>query len=453
MKISFHGAAREVTGSCILIETGKTRFLVDCGMFQGEDDYKRNSSAFSFDPRSIDFVLLTHAHVDHCGRLPKLYRDGFRGRVFTTKPTADLAKLMMLDSAKIFLFEQARRGQEPIYYDYDVEGVSELFSFLEYEKEQAIIAGIKVRPKNSGHILGSAIFEVSINDNGVEKKIIFSGDLGNSPSAIIRDREYILGGDIVFIESTYGNRVHKSKEAGRKELKAVIEGVVARNSILIIPVFALERVQELLYELNNWVEKGELPVIPVFLDSPLAISATAVYQRYPDYFNEETKQRIKKGDSPFSFEGLKFTSLSQDSKKVNKTKPPKIILAGGGMGEGGRIGNYFEKYISGTQNEILIISYQADGTIGRKLLDGEKEINIGKNKVKVRAKISSIFSFSSHADEPALLDWALNIKSPKPKMFFVIHGDEEASQSLAQALKEKSGIAFTIPKINKEYEI
>jgi metallo-beta-lactamase family protein len=454
MKIIFQGAAREVTGSCILVETENARFLVDCGMFQGEDSYEKNSSAFNFDPKSIDFLLLTHAHVDHCGRLPRLVAQGFKGKILCTPPTAELANLMMLDSAKIFLNERNRTAQAPLYYDYDVAATRDLFSTLFYDREKVIMGGIKVIARDAGHILGSSIFEVSINDKGVKKKLVFSGDLGNSPSVILKDTEAAKGADAVFVESTYGGSVHEPRSEGREELKNIIKEVIAGKKNLIIPIFALERIQEILFDLNDMVEKEEIPFVPFFLDSPLAIKTIEVYRKYEkDYFNQRANALISAGDDIFSFKGLKFTPSIKQSVSIEKVMPPKIILSGGGMISGGRVMSYIESYLKKSNNHILLVSFQAEGTIGRELLDGKKEIAIGKNKVFVRAKVSNILSFSSHADEPKILSWVSAIKDPKPKQFFVIHGEEGSSETLAEAIKQKTGSNALVPEPNKEYEI
>jgi len=452
MKISFHGACQEVTGSCILIETDKTKFLVDCGMFQGEEEYKKNFEPFSFNPETIDFLLLTHAHIDHCGRLPYLVRQGFRGNIFCTPPTADLTELMLLDSAKIFLSEQNKTAQEPLYYDYDIEEVKKLFVPFSYEQEKVVCPGIKIIMRDAGHILGSAIFEVLVNDNGVNKKLVFSGDLGNSPSPLLRNTAFIKGSDFVFIESTYGGETHVPREQGRQELKNIIQEILFKKSNLIIPVFAMERVQELLYELKLIFEQNDFSEIPVFCDSPLAVKTTEIYQRYGQtYFNEFLRKKIKTGEDPFHFPGLKITANLKQSFRIDKVKPPKIILAGGGMISGGRIMTHLDKYITDPKNILLLVSYQAEGTYGREILDGAKKIKIDKKTIPVRSKIAGIFSFSSHADEPHLENWISQIKQPRPYQVFINHGEKENSLALSVALEENIGIKNIIPIFQKEY--
>lgn len=454
MKISFHGASQEVTGSCILVELDQTRFLVDCGMFQGNQSYKKNFEPFAFDPKSIDFVLLTHAHIDHSGRLPRLVSQGFKGQIFCTPPTAELANLMQLDSAKIFLFEQNKSAQEPLYYDYDVAVTKNLFAPLSYGEEKIIKKGTKVIARDAGHILGSCIFEVFVNDQGKEKKLVFSGDLGNSPSVILKDLETISGADYVFVESTYGNGVHEARESGTKKLKEIIEQVFKEKTNLIVPVFALERIQEILYDLNIMAEQEEIPYLPIFLDSPLAIKAIDIYRKYTkSYFNKSANDRVKSGDDIFDFKGLKLTASIKESMAIEKVRPPKIVLSGGGMINGGRIRGYIDDYVVSPRNHILLVSYQAEGTLGRELLDGAKKIKVGKSNVPVRSKISAIFSFSSHADQPRLLDWLDKISNPKPKKIFILHGEPEASVVLAELVGKKIGVEAEVSEPDKLYEI
>ncbi|MDD5568898.1 MAG: MBL fold metallo-hydrolase, partial [Candidatus Pacebacteria bacterium] len=323
-----------------------------------------------------------------------------------------------------------------------------------YGENKVLLPGIRAKAINSGHILGSSSFEIFVSEGKAEKRLVFSSDLGNSPSNILPDMQYPEGGDAVFIESTYGNELHEPKENGRQKLKDIIKSVISRQAVLLIPVFAIERTQELLWELNQWIKKGDIPAIPVFLDSPLAVKVTDVYRKYAkEYFNPEAKKFFTDSGDPFSFEGLDSSSRPKEAKKISKVNPPKIILAGSGMSDGGRIGGYISEYGRDPKNEILIISYQAEGTLGRRMLEQKKELHIGKKKIRLRAKVSSIFSFSSHADRQKLLQWVEKINSPRPKRFFVIHGEEASSLSLAEALKQKTGADCTVPECGKEYEI
>ena len=454
MTISFHGACREVTGSCLLVETAKTKFLVDCGIFQGRDfSSAKNLAPFDFNPTEIDFVLLTHAHMDHCGRLPKLYKDGFRGKVYSTTATMDFAQIMLLDSAKVILQEARRQNKPPLYHNQEVMGLMRHFQPLSYNREYRIIPEIKVRLKDAGHILGSAIIEVWVEDGGQKKKLVFSGDLGNPPAPIIRDTETVTEADYVFIESTYGGRVHESKGERKQLLKEAIVGSIGRGGALVIPAFALERTQEVLYELNDLAENKKIPRVPVFVDSPLAIKATTVYKKYTHMYDRESRALIESGDDLFNFPGLTYTKTTRQSKTINHILPPKVILAGSGMCTGGRIPYHLKFNLPDPRSHLLIISYQVVGSLGRKLLDGAKNVLIDGQRVKVRAKVSAIGSYSSHADRPKLMRWLQKIKPKNLKRIFVIHGEEESNFLLAKSIQEKIGLEATVPKYNVKYTI
>jgi metallo-beta-lactamase family protein len=451
MKISFHGACREVTGSCILIESEDAKFLVDCGMFQGDEEEK-NLKDFSFDPKDIDFVLLTHAHLDHCGRLPKLFMDGFRGRIYSTAPTRDLTEIILLDALKISR-EEGKVFVAPLCTEADIFSLTKFFTCLEYGEEKKINDSVTVRLRDAGHVLGSSIFEVWLKEEDKEKKLVFSGDLGNPPAPIVKDPEFLSGADVVFVESTYGDRLHEPKDKGREVLKKKIGEIIEKQGVLMIPVFALERTQELLYELNNWVENQRIPYVPVFLDSPLAIRATGIYKKYPEFYDSEAKALAEKGDDLFDFKGLLMINNPSQSGVAERSIPPKIILAGSGMFEGGRIKGYLRKYLGDSSNTLLIISYQPEGSLGRKLINGEKVVEIEGKKIQVRAEVTPILSFSSHADQLTLLNWVDAIKNPKPKKVFIVHGEEKAGQSFATILKGVVKTDIIVPLYGSEYEI
>lgn len=453
MKISFHGACREVTGSCILVETKNSRFLLDCGMFQGEEyGLNRNYEDFAFDPKTIDFVLLSHAHIDHCGRLPKLYRDGFKGKIYCTAPTRDLTKLMLEDSAKIISYEAAEMGKNPFYSEEDVEATVKLLHDLPYNKEVIISGDVRVRLKNSGHILGSCFFEIWIKEKGKEKKMIFSGDLGNSPARIIRDLERADGADIVLVESTYAGIKHESKEEGKKIIRQAIIDTVKRNGVLMVPIFALEKVQEILFELNDLVENKKIPYVNMFLDSPLAIKTTEVYKEYEYLYDKESMKLVVSGDDLFDFPGLEFTPTSENSKKINTAKTPKVILAGGGMCTGGRIIYHLKFNLDKEQNQVLLVAFQVKGSLGRKLMTGQKIVKVDNENVRVKAKVSVVNSYSAHADHDAIIDWLKKIKSPKPRHIFVVHGEEEANEILAKDISKKVKTHPVIPEYGQVYE-
>ena len=451
MKISFHGACREVTGSCILVESEETKFLVDCGMFQGSE-HEKNMKDFSFDPKDIDFVLLTHAHLDHCGRLPKLFMDGFRGRIYSTEPTRDLAEIIVLDALKVAR-EEGQVFVAPLCTEGDIFSMMKFFTCLKYGEEKKINDSVTVRFRDAGHILGSSIIEVWLKDGDKEKKLVFSGDLGNPPAPIIKDPEFISGADVLFVESTYGNRLHEPKEKGKEILKQKIGEVIDKKGTLMIPVFALERTQELLYQLNEWAESQKIPYIPVFLDSPLAIKATGIYKRYVDFYDNEAKSLIQKGDDLFDFKGLLMINNVSQSGVADRAVPPKIILAGSGMFEGGRIKGYLKRYLGDNANTLLIISYQPENSLGKKLMNGEKSVEIEGKIMQVRADVTSILSFSSHGDQLMLLNWVDAVKNPKPKKIFVVHGEEEAGQALASMIKGVIKSDAILPLYGNEYEV
>lgn len=453
MKISFHGACREVTGSCILIEAPQQRFLVDCGVFQGEHFVSgRNFQDFKFNPETIDFVLLTHAHMDHCGRLPKLFKDGFRGKVYCTEATRDLTQLMLLDSARIILREAQENGHEPLYVEEDVTGIIDNFVPLPYD-EMVPIEGLRVRLRDAGHILGSCIFEVWVKEGESEKKLAFTGDLGNSPSPIVRDFEFLDGADYVCIESTYAGRYHESKKEGRQMIRDAMIESVGRNGALMIPIFALEKVQQILFELNYLVENKQVPYVPIFLDSPLAIDALAIYKQHEELYNVKSKLLLKTDRDIFDFPGLQLTKSSAESRKINLVKPPKVIMAGSGMCTGGRIPYHLKFNLGDPNSHLLIISYQVPGSLGRTLLDGAKSVMIENSLVKVQAKVTAIGSYSSHADHLRLMQWLKSMVKPYPKKVFVIHGEESSNEILAKDAAKQFGLETVIPEYGHTYEI
>jgi len=450
MKITFCGACREVTGSCILVETKNTKFLVDCGLFQDDNSKIKNSYSFPFNPLEIDFVLLTHAHTDHCGRLPKLYKEGFRGNIYATSATIDLAEQMMIDSAKVFLTDQ---DISPIYFPSDIEGTMTCFSVVPYGQNFSINKEVRIKLSDAGHILGSAIFEVWIKEDELEKKLVFSGDLGNPPAPIVKDTEFVDGADFVFIESTYGIKTHEDRSVGRAKLKEEILETIKNRGILLIPVFALERTQEIIFELKNIFENRKVRNVPVFLDSPLAVRVTEIYKKYSGLFDDEAKRIAPKKSDLFSFDGFKMTRKKGDSLSFGKLPEPKIVLAGSGMCNGGRILDHLKNDLPNAKNRVLIISFQVENSLGRHLADGDKEVVIGEKKVKVRASVSKTEAFSSHADFPRILKWIQKIKNPRPKNVFVIHGDEDYSVESAELLNREAGVETIVPEYGKTYDL
>ncbi|MEA2113661.1 MAG: MBL fold metallo-hydrolase [Patescibacteria group bacterium] len=460
MKLHFYGAARIVTGSNYLLETSKRKILIDCGLFQGKRKIEeKNYEPFPYQPSEIDFVLITHAHLDHLGRLPKLIRDGFNGRILATGPTIDFARLILKDSQKIIQKKAAKKGIFPRMNGRQIEKAMEMFEAVEYDKKIKLAEGISVCFREAGHVLGSAAIEVIIREHGQEqeKKIVFSGDLGTEGTPILKDPFKIKNADYVVMESTYGDRFHESREECKDKIEDVVEETIARGGVLMIPSFALERTQQLLYHFNDLVENSRIPRTPIFVDSPLAIKLTKIYRRYPEYFDKEALSLIESGDKIFKFPDLKFTLSTEESKAINDIAPPKIIIAGSGMSQGGRIIHHELRYLSDPKNTLLFVTYQAQGTLGRKIFEGAKEIKILRQNVSVRARIEYVGGYSSHADQKGLMDWLSSMTkadSPKkPKKVFVCHGEENSSLGLAEKIKNDLGLAVEVPRIGSSISL
>ena len=455
MKLHFFGATRMVTGSNYLLETRDTKILIDCGLFQGirhvED---KNYENFPFNPKEIDILLITHAHLDHTGRIPKLYKDGFRGKILATQATKEFTYQMLLDSQGILKKEAKRLNRKPLYEKIDVKKSLELMEGIDYEKKIDISKDISCRFRDAGHILGSAIIEIWIKENsfGQEKKIVFSGDLGNPPVPLLRPTEFINQTDYLIIESTYGNRIHEAEEQRKGLLENAIEDTFAKKGTLMIPAFALERTQELLYELNELVENHRVPRAPVFIDSPLAIRALEIYKKHPEYYNKKATYLINSGDDLFKFPGLVFTKTVEESKKINNVNPPKVIIAGSGMSTGGRILHHEIRYLPDPNSMILFIGFQVAGSLGRKILDGARDVKIFNEMIPVRAEKRSIAGYSAHADQEMLRAWIDKIKRPI-KHIFVVHGEEEPALSLVQLIEDHLGIEASAPSLNEVVEL
>ncbi|MDO8471823.1 MAG: MBL fold metallo-hydrolase [bacterium] len=448
MKIVFAGAAREVTGSCYYLETSKARFLVDCGLFQGSRiAEQKNEADFPFVPSKLDFVLLTHAHLDHCGRLPLLYKRGFRGKVYTTEPTVDLVQLILEDAAELITEEADRHNEEPLYSMPDALGIFKLFQPLPYHKPHSIL-GVEFEFYDAGHILGSA--EICLTVDG--QTLAFSGDLGNPPVPLLRPTEFITKADYVVVESTYGNRRHEDYHLRKSRLVSAIKKSIAKKGVLLIPAFALERTQEILHEINEVIEAGGLERFPMFLDSPLAIKATAVFRQYPNYYNQDAAAELTKDIDLFTFPGLKMTLTTEQSKAINKTKPPKVIMAGSGMMNGGRILHHLRQYISFPNTSVLIVGFQVEGSIGRQLLDKARTIKIFGEEHQVKAETEAIGAYSSHADQPKLMEWLTQYRVA-PKKVFITHGEQSASLNLAEMVSKDLHYPVEVPQLFEEYEL
>ncbi len=458
MKLTFYGGARTVTGSSYLLETknGKTKILIDCGLHQGSNFAERqNFDPFPYDPKEIQAVFVTHAHIDHTGLLPKLYRDGFRGKIFSTPATRDFSEFLLLDSEHL-LSEEANRERKPVLYTQeDVEAVMRHWEGVEYH-QKIDWDTFKIEFFDAGHILGSAFIRVEEPFDTAQGKqgrsVVFSGDLGNSPAPIINPTEELPEADYCLIESAYGDRIHEDVSARREMLEDAIEDTVRSKGVLVIPAFAMERTQQLLYELNDLIENGRIPKIPIYIDSPLAIKLTEVYRKYHKYFNRGTADLIKGGDDVLNFKGLTFTPTTEDSKRINDVPPPKVIIAGSGMSNGGRVLHHEFRYLPDPKSMLLLVGYQAEGSMGRQLLEGAKAVRIFGEEVVVRAKVRMISGYSAHADQPRLLDWLATRKITLKKVF-VVQGDEGATTALAKKISDELAVHTEIPEYKEEVEL
>ncbi len=455
MKLTFLGAARIVTGSCYLLETGKVKILVDCGMFQGRKETTRlNYLNFKFNPEEISHVLLSHAHIDHSGLLPKLRAGGFKGRIIATSATIDLCRIMLEDSAHIQekdtghenrrRIRQGLKTREPLYTIKDAKAVMPFFKQISYNEFYKINDNLRVCYRDAGHIIGSAIIEVYVNENSKEKKIVFSGDLGQWNVPIINDPAFIEDAEYVLLESTYGDRMHEeAKIRDELLLKHALE-TFKKGGRLLIPSFAIERTQELLYSFNKLIKQGNFPKEKIFLDSPLAIKATEIFKMHQDFFDEEA---LNKYAHPFSFPNLVYVSKVEDSVKLNTYDKPCVIIAGSGMCTGGRIRHHLKHGISNPKNRVLFVGYQAQGTTGKYILEGAKTVKMMGLRIVVKADIVKINSFSAHADSSELMKWMAGFKK-KPSKVFLVHGEEKSSRALKKKLDTR-GFRCSIPKLGE----
>ena len=456
MKLSFYGGARSVTGANYLLEIGATKILVDCGMFQGSKySEDLNYEKFPYDPTEVGFVFVTHSHTDHVGRLPKLYKEGFRGKVVATNATLDLIRKALPDNLRLIKQEAQESGREPLFSIDDLSGVLELAQGINYEENIELSNGLGVKLHDAGHILGSSIVEIQLTSQSQKsEKIYFTGDLGNPPTPLLRAPYYPNDADYVVIESAYGSRTHEDKDERKNILQKIIIETIQKGGVLMIPSFAMERTQELLYELNGLFNSGKIPKVPVFVDSPLATNLTEVYRKHSDYFNKETMYIINSGDDIFNFPGLKFTRSAEESKQINDVPPPKIIIAGSGMSTGGRILHHERRYLQDPNSTILFIGYQVKGSLGRRILDEEKEVKIFGEKVAVNCKVEAIGGYSAHADQKMLLEWVKpSAESGKLKKVFVVQGEEDSSLSLARKIERALEIDAIVPNPGESFEL
>ena len=472
MKVTFLGATKTVTGSNFLVEGAGKKFLVDCGMYQGSaaDEFE-NEAPFLFNVDEIDFMLLTHAHIDHSGRIPKLYNEGYRNDVIATKATCDLCSIMLPDSGHIQEMEaewknrkRERKGEEPVPPIYTAEDAAkslEIFKPVQYNEIVDIDENIKARFNDAGHMLGSSIIEVWITENGETKKIVFTGDLGNNDIPLLSPPTMISDADYLVMESTYGNRLHIRNDDKAEVFLNIVYETLEKGGTVVIPSFAVGRTQEILYELNRIKDKKDdeefskkyqkLMSVPVYVDSPLAISATEVFKENMNLFNEETQAIINEGDNPLEFNGLKFTRTAEESKALNESEESSIIISASGMCEVGRIKHHLKHHLWDPNSTILFVGYQAPGTLGRKLVDGEKKVKIFGEEIAVNARIEYIEGYSGHADQEWLMNFVYSFTTP-PKHIFLVHGEPEGQIVLKQKLEENTNIPITIPDYGETYE-
>lgn len=474
MNITFLGATKTVTGSNFLIETNKYKFIVDCGMYQGVEvrEQDKNYDEFAFNVNEIDFMLLTHAHIDHSGRIPKLYKEGFRKPIIATKATCDLCSIMLPDSGHIQEMEiewknkkRVRKGEkplDPLYTSEEAIECLEIFQPVKYDEIVDVNEDIKVRFNDAGHMLGSSIIEVWVTENGKTEKIVFSGDLGNNDLPLLASPTMIETADYLVMESTYGNRHHMQNENKAELFLDIVSETLDKNGTVVIPSFAVGRTQEILYELNKLKETKDDPEfrkkyetlmrVPVYVDSPLAISATEIFKQNTDLFDDDVKEAMSKGDNPLEFPGLKFTKTADESKALNESNESSIIISASGMCEVGRIKHHLKHNLWNPNNTILFVGYQAPGTLGRKIVEGAKEVTIFGEEIAVNARVEYIEGYSGHADQEWLLNFIYSFIT-KPKHIFLVHGEPEGQEVLRDKILETTNIPVTIPEFGEVYEL
>jgi len=447
MKIRFYGAARTVTGSQHLVEVNGRKILLDCGVFQGRrrDFYERNC-CFAFDPQELDAVILSHAHIDHSGNLPNLVKQGYENPIYATPPTADLAGIMLRDSGHIYEEDaeyinkkKRKHGEamvEPLYTIRDAEKVAPLFHEVGYDQPFEPISGVTARLVDAGHILGSSAVALDISEKGKTVRLWFSGDIGRFDLPLLRDPVLPSGSDYLIMECTYGDRPHGDINDAYKEFRDVVLRTVERGGKVVIPSFAVGRTQEIVYCLNRMITEGELPRIPVFVDSPLAINATEIFMKYPDYFDDETHQFMQTGRHPaLNFPGLKYTRKVEESKAINLMDEPVVIISASGMAEAGRILHHLIRNVEDPKNTICIVSWQAPHTLGRRIVERRKTVRIFGDEVRLRAEVATIGGLSAHGGQLMLLDYAQAAAANGLKQIFLVHGDEKPAQALTEKLQ------------------
>ena len=455
--LTFMGAARNVTGSRYLVETGNTKLLVDCGLYQERDFLYRNWEPFRCKPKELAAVLLTHAHLDHSGLLPKLVKEGFRGKVYCTPATADITKIILLDSAHLQEEDAAykkkrhiREGKKghypevPLYTVADAEACSRLFTPVEYNQTVTIGEGIEATFYDAGHVLGSSMIKLKISQGGEKRSIVFSGDIGRWDRPMLHDPSVFHYTDYIVMESTYGDREHEGTNEIGDDLAEIVKSASAAGGNIIVPSFALQRAQEILYYLNSLLRANRIPHLFVYLDSPMAIQITEVFKKYYALMDEDMRDLLRQHQSPFDFPGLKMVETVEESKALNAIKGTVMIIAGSGMCTGGRIKHHLANNISRPECTVLFVGYQAAGTLGRQIVDGAKSVRIHGQQYPVHARITQLQGFSAHADRSDLLKWLSNL-SVSPRHIFVTHGEASSADKFCQFLHEKTSFECSVP--------
>jgi metallo-beta-lactamase family protein len=465
MHLTFWGAARTVTGSMHLLELGDSRrLLLDCGLYQGRRaDANRINRQLPFDAASVDAVLLSHAHIDHAGLLPRLWADGFRGKIWATHATRDLCAIMLLDSAYIQESDAAffnrkirRKGEpavEPIYTKGDAEGVLQHFVGVDYGAPFEPLAGVEVEYRDAGHILGSATMTITVTEGGKTRRLGFTGDVGNPGRPLLRDPEPMADCDWLIMESTYGGETHDPPEGARQKLREIVARTSGRGGRVIVPAFAVGRTQELVYALNALWNAGELPPIPVFVDSPLAVSATEVFRLHPECFDHATHELMRTDPDPFGFERLEYVRDHQRSKELNGMRVPMVIISASGMCEAGRILHHLRNNIEDPRNTILVVGYMAEHTLGKRIVERREEVNIFGRPHRLRAEVDVLNAYSAHADEPGMLDFIGKMDQQRLKSVFLVHGAPERQDAFAAALHREGYRGVLAPERGETVEL
>ena len=465
MKLAFFGAARQVTGSCYFLDAGGLKLLVDCGLYQERSFLERNWEALPVPPEDLDFILLTHAHLDHSGLIPKVVRDGFSGTILTTDATADILSIALMDAAEIqeedAAYKKRRHEKEnrtvdhpvvPLYTVQDVQAAMPLVEEVDYDVPTELGHGVSVRFRDAGHILGSAMIEITVREGEIVRRLVFSGDIGQWNMPFVRDPTLFEAADYAVMESTYGDRDHEDPGRVDELLARTVRETVAAGGNVVIPTFAIERAQDLMYHLSRLVFAKAIPPVPVFLDSPMAREVTAAFERNDGSFDEDTRRLFAAGRNPFRFPGLTIVRTPEESKAINDVRGPAVIMAGSGMITGGRIKHHLVRNISRPESALLFVGYQARDTLGRQILEGESEVRILGKTLPVRAKVAKINGFSAHADRSGLRRWLDGFKTP-PRRLFVTHGDAEVAAKTAEGIRRDRGWTVELPEYLEVWDL